>query len=137
MSRHRALAGFAIALTAVIGSSALAIDRFPMSGTMHAQSTIYEPGASGVSLPVAVYEVKPEYTRAAMQAKIQGAVWMSIVVNDTGEVADVQVSQSLDSEFGLDQEAVDAAWQWKFKPGAKDGHPVAVRVTVEMRFTLR
>ena len=32
---------------------------------------------------------------------------------------------------------MDAAWQWKFKPGMKDGQPVAVRVTLELTFTLR
>ncbi len=136
MSRHRALVGVAVALTVVLGSTAAAVDRFPMSGTLHAQAATYDAGP-GISLPVPVYDVKPDYTPAAMQAKIQGSVWLAVVVGDTGEVTDVQVSKSLDAEFGLDQEAVDAAFQWKFKPGTKDGQPVAVRVTLEMRFKLR
>lgn len=62
---------------------------------------------------------------------------MSIVVSGKGEVTEVHVSKSLDAEFGLDHAAMDAARQWKFKPGTKDGRPVAVRVTVEMAFTLK
>jgi TonB family protein len=138
MPRHRALAGFAIALAAVIGSSAIAVDRFPMFATVHAQPTIYEskPG-SGVTLPTVVREVKPQYSPEAMQRKIQGSVWLSIVVDGNGDVSEATVTKSLDPEFGLDDEALKAARQWKFKPGTKDGHPVAVRVTLQLTFTLK
>jgi outer membrane biosynthesis protein TonB len=37
----------------------------------------------------------------------------------------------------LDAQAVLAAKQWLFNPGMKDGVAVAVRVTIEMSFTLR
>jgi protein TonB len=47
------------------------------------------------------------------------------------------VSRSLDSTFGLDQEAIKAAKQWLFKPGTKDGKPVAVRVMIELTFMLK
>jgi TonB family protein len=39
--------------------------------------------------------------------------------------------------FGLDAEAVRAVKQWQFAPGTKEGVPVAVRITVDMSFTLR
>lgn len=138
MSRHRALVGFAVALTLVIGSTMTAVNRFPMSGTLHAQPTVYEakPG-NGLVLPTVVREVKPKYTAAAMEKKIEGSVWLSIVVGTSGEVTDATVSKSLDAEFGLDDEALAASRQWKFKPGTKDGQPVAVRVTLELTFTLR
>ena len=44
---------------------------------------------------------------------------------------------SLDPTYGLDEQAVAAAKRWEFKPGTKDGKPVAVRVTLEMSFTLK
>ena len=50
---------------------------------------------------------------------------------------DVQISKSLDAEYGLDQQAIKAAKQWKFKPGTREGTPVAVEVTIEMTFTLK
>ena len=136
MSRHRALASAVIALTASIAIAAAAVDRFPMFATLQAQSVVYKPG-NGVSLPEVLKEVKPKYTAAAMQAKIQGTVWLECVVSETGDIADVKVTRSLDSEFGLDQAAIDAASQWKFKPGRKDGKPVAVRITIELTFTLK
>jgi outer membrane biosynthesis protein TonB len=43
---------------------------------------------------------------------------------------------SLDERFGLDNEAVKAARQWVFKPGTKDGKPVAVRIILELTFSL-
>jgi TonB family protein len=138
LSRNRrALSSAVLALTACIAITAAAVDRFPMFATAHAsQSTVYRPG-NGVSLPEVVHEVKPEYTRAAMDAFIQGTVWVECVVNESGDVADVEVTRSLDKEYGLDQAAIDAARQWKFKPGRKDGKAVAVRITIELTFTLK
>jgi TonB family protein len=54
-----------------------------------------------------------------------------------GTVGEVNVIRSLDTTYGLDASAVFAAKQWRFNPGMKDGVPVAVRVTIEMTFTLR
>ena len=135
MSRRRALLSATIVLAASIGTTAAAVDRFPMSAESQA-GQIYAPG-NGITLPVVVHEVKPGYTREAMDAKIQGSVWMKLVVGETGDVTDVQIDKSLDTEYGLDRKATEAAYQWKFKPGTKDGKAVAVRVTVEMTFTLK
>ncbi len=97
---------------------------------------VYRPG-EGVKLPRLVTEVKPNYTREAMDARIQGTVRLEAVVLTTGEVGDVEVTQSLDAVYGLDDEAVKAIRQWRFEPGTKDGKPVAVRVEVEMSFKLK
>ena len=91
----------------------------------------------GVTLPVPVRSVKPGYTAAAMDAHIEGTVGLDLVVLADGKVGEVMVTQSLDKEYGLDTQAVEAARQWLFKPGLKDGKPVAVRVAVEMTFTLK
>ena len=101
-----------------------------------AQGTVYRAG-DGVTLPVVTKNVKPAYTKAAMDAGIQGSVLLKAVVQADGDVGDVQVTRSLDTEFGLDEEAIKAAKEWKFKPGSKDGKPVAVEITLEMTFTLK
>jgi outer membrane biosynthesis protein TonB len=47
------------------------------------------------------------------------------------------VVRSLDNTFGLDQEAIKAAKQWRFRPGTRLGEPVPVLITIELAFTLR
>lgn len=96
----------------------------------------YRPG-NGVENPRLVREIRPAYTAEAMRAKIQGAVWLECVVLPDGTVGDVRVIRSLDSTFGLDQEAVKAAKQWRFMPGTRFGEPVPVLITIELTFTLR
>jgi TonB family protein len=97
---------------------------------------VYRPG-NGVDLPRVEREVKPQYTAEAMRAKVQGTVLLECVVLPDGTVGNVQVVKSLDSSFGLDQEAIKAAKQWRFRPGTRQGQPVAVLVTIELTFTLR
>ena len=97
---------------------------------------VYLPG-NGVSLPVVVTQVPPQYTQEAKDARIEGTVLLECVVLADGTVGDVSVARSLDSRLGLDQEAIKAMKQWRFNPGTKDGKPVAVRVQIETTFTLR
>jgi periplasmic protein TonB len=99
-------------------------------------STIYKPG-DGVSLPQVVKQVKADYTPEAMQNRIEGNVGLDVVVLADGNVGDVTVTESLDSVYGLDKNAVAAMKQWVFKPGQKNGKAVAVRVHVQMAFTLK
>src|SRR5205809_1122879 len=87
---------------------------------------VYEPG-NGVTLPQVTRQVRPQYTPEAMAQRIEGAVVLDAVVKADGAVGDVNVTQSLDAVYGLDAEAVKATKQWEFKPGMKDGKPVAVR----------
>jgi len=100
-------------------------------------SAAQEMPGNGVTLPAVIHEVKPDYTPEAKTNRIQGSVWLTVVVDADGTVGSVQVSRSLDAEFGLDDQAVKAAKQWTFNPGTKGGNPVAVQITIEMTFTLK
>jgi TonB family protein len=97
---------------------------------------VYQPG-NGVTLPRILREVKPAYTSDAMRAKVQGTVLLQCVVRPDGSVTDIQILRSLDSVFGLDQEAIKAARQWRFAAGTRMGQPVPVQITIELTFTLR
>jgi TonB family protein len=132
-------ARLAVATVVVAVATIAATSATPISATLPGQAgKVYKPQTDkGVTLPSVVKEVKPAYTAAAMQARIQGSVFMSVVVLDTGDVGDVTVTTSLDREHGLDDNAVEAARQWRFKPGTKDGKPVAVEVAIQMTFTLK
>jgi TonB family protein len=58
------------------------------------------------------------------------------VVTVDGTVTDVRIVRSLDGRLGLDEEAVKAARQWRFRPGLLNGQPVAVRITIELSFSI-
>ena len=108
----------------------------------------FEPG-SGITNPVLIREVKPNYTGDAMRAKLQGVVEMTAIVLPDGSIdpSRIRITRSLDSTFGLDQQAILAVKQWRFRPGTcarregcsgtPFGQPVPVIVSVELTFTLR
>jgi TonB family protein len=99
-----------------------------------AERQVYKPG-NGVSAPVVVKEVKPKYTVEAKDAKVQGTVLLDCVVETDGSVGEVKVVKALHDD--LDKAAVDAARQWQFKPGTKDGKAVRVQIALEMTFSLK
>lgn len=137
MSRRHAAAAVVVIVTAVLTAGTAASVAFPIATTVAAQTTkVYKAGPD-ITLPRVVKEVKPQYTRAAMDQKIQGSVWLLAVVDDKGDVGVVEITRSLDKEHGLDEEAVKATRQWKFEPGKKDGKPVYVQVTIELTFRLK
>jgi len=97
------------------------------------QQGVYRIGG-GVSQPSLLFKVEPEYSEAARKAKWQGTVSLLIVVNEFGEPRDMKVIGALG--MGLDEEAIAAVQRWVFKPGQKDGQPVAVYANVVVTFHL-
>jgi len=94
---------------------------------------VYRVGGP-VSAPKPVYTPHPEYSQAARDAKYEGTCALMLIVDANGRPRDVRVARTLG--LGLDEKAVEAVKQWKFRPAMKDGIPVAVQVNVEVRFTL-
>jgi periplasmic protein TonB len=94
---------------------------------------VYRAG-NGVTKPELVHKVEPEYSEEARKAKFQGVVVLYIVVDPSGNAINPKVMKSLG--LGLDEKAMEAVKQWKFKPGYKDGKAVAVAATVEVNFRL-
>ncbi|HEY1758302.1 MAG TPA: energy transducer TonB [Bryobacteraceae bacterium] len=103
----------------------------PVTGDF--QGVTYRPGG-GVSKPKPIYHPQPKYTEDARRARIQGAVLLSVVIDQNGTARNVKVVRSL--EPGLDQSAIDTVRQWKFTRGQKDGGPVAVASRIEVTFRL-
>ena len=90
---------------------------------------------SGVTLPVVIYQVQPEYTDEARQARITGVVELLAIVRVDGSVKMEQVTKSLG--YGLDESAVAAVVKWKFIPGKKDGQPVDMSTKIRVQFGLK
>jgi protein TonB len=89
---------------------------------------------NGVSAPTLLFSPEPEYSEEARKAKFQGTVRLALVVDANGNPTQIKVITPLG--LGLDQKAIEAVQKWKFKPGTKDGKPVAVQASVEVNFRL-
>lgn len=95
---------------------------------------IYQPGRNGVTQPKVLYDPDPEYSEEAREAKFQGSVILQLIVGADGKPHHVLVQRS--AGMGLDEKAMAAVNQWRFQPASLDGHPVAVRMNVEVSFRL-
>ena len=94
---------------------------------------VYRVGG-GVSAPSLIYKKEPEYSEEARKAKYQGTVTLYVEVDPSGRAVNIKVLHSLG--LGLDEKAIEAVKQWKFKPGMKDGKPVTVAASIEVNFRL-
>ena len=89
----------------------------------------------GVTSPVVVYRVEPQYSEEARKARYQGTVVLQAIVRRDGTIDIVRVVRSLG--FGLDEKAIEALKQWRFRPGMRNAEPVDVSLNVEVNFNLR
>jgi protein TonB len=83
--------------------------------------------------PVPVHKVPPIYPDDARNARVQGTVIVKALVGVDGLVKQTAVQYSIPLLDGAAQEAVR---QWEFKPATAGRKPVAVWVTVPVKFTL-
>ena len=107
----------------------------------------------GVSSPIPIYEVEPEFTAAAKKAKAAGMVLVGLIVDEQGLPQNVHVLRGFGigpdgkplpklkkaaraAADGMNQKALDAVKQYKFKPATQDGKPVPVQVNLEVNFQI-
>lgn len=84
--------------------------------------------------PVPVRTVKPTYPRELREAGVSGVVMVKCMIDEQGNVAETTVVKSSNEKF--DPPAVEALKKWKFKPARQDGKPVAIHVTIPIKFTV-
>lgn len=94
---------------------------------------VYQVGG-GVSAPQIIYGPEAEFSDEARRAKYQGDVSVICTVGADGLVHDPHVVR--DPGMGLGEKALEAVRTYRFKPSMKDGKPVAVRITVDVGFTI-
>ncbi len=95
---------------------------------------VYRVGG-GVTPPTVLYRVEPTYSEEARKAKYQGVVVLSAIVRKDGTIEIVKVVRGLG--LGLDENAIQALKQWKFRPGMRNGVAVDVALNIEVNFSLR
>lgn len=94
----------------------------------------YRAGVGGVSAPQVIYSVEPEFSDEARRAKYEGICNVTLIVDAQGNPQNVRVPRPLG--MGLDEEAIKAVKQYKFKPAMFQGHPVPVEISVEVNFRI-
>jgi TonB family protein len=87
---------------------------------------------NGVSAPIVLYKPQPTYTDQARDLGVAGEVRLRCIINEDGVPTIVTVAKSL--EASLDKSAMETVSKWRFKPGMKDGKPVAVQVLIDVSF---
>ena len=85
-------------------------------------------------MPVPTKKVEPVYPENVKKLGIEGTVMLNAVLDKNGNVVKVEVKKSLYP--ALDNEAVKALKQWKFKPAKNDNKPISVWITVPFDFSL-
>jgi protein TonB len=88
---------------------------------------------SNLKAPRQTYSVQPEYPPLAMQGHVWGAVVVSAVIDEHGNVVQ---ARALSGHPLLIPAALKAVLQWKYEPTQLNGTPVAVQMEVTVHFNL-
>jgi periplasmic protein TonB len=84
--------------------------------------------------PHVIDRADPDYTKEALDAKIEGDVILSLIIGTDGIPSDIKLIRGLGK--GLDEKAIDCLQQWRFSPATNHGKPIAQEATFEMNFRL-
>jgi TonB family protein len=100
-----------------------------------ATATSPKPAESGTEKPVEILvKPRPEYTDEARKMRIEGEVSLRVLFTSSGEVRVLEVTHGLG--YGLNENAVRAAEQIRFKPAQRAGQPVDSAAIVHIAFQL-
>ncbi len=88
----------------------------------------------GVSAPILIKQVDADFSEEARKAKFSGVVIVNLWVGPDGVPSHVHVLRP--TGMGLDQKAVEAVQQYRFKPAMENGKPVTVEMNVEVNFQI-
>lgn len=87
-----------------------------------------------LTAPVALSKMDPAYPADVLRDHVEGTVTLYAIIRTDGSVDDIRVLDSLDSR--LDENAIRALSHWHFRPGTKNGEPVAVEAVVQIPFRM-
>jgi periplasmic protein TonB len=88
----------------------------------------------GISSPIPIYTVEPEFSEEARKAKVAGNVLVNLWVGTDGLPSHVHVIRGVG--MGLDEKAIEAVRQYRFKPAMENGKPVLVELNIEVNFQI-
>ena len=82
--------------------------------------------------PVPVRTVPPEYPDELRRDGVSGLVMVKCTNDEQGNVVNPEVEKSSNGAF--EKPALAALKKWKFKPAKQDGTPVAIKVSIPIKF---
>jgi TonB family protein len=91
--------------------------------------------SSGVAEGLKIHDVAPAYPMTARRYRIQGDLLLRAVIDKNGDLGGICIIQALGA--GLDESAVNAVQQWKYRPYIFNGEPVEVITTIKVRYFMR
>jgi TonB family protein len=92
------------------------------------------PAGGGLTKPTLLTKVEPQYSEIARKLRVQDTVTLQVAISPDGTPGAVKVVRPVG--YGLDEKAVEAAQQWTFSPGMRDGKGVTVLLTIQVNFRL-
>lgn len=90
--------------------------------------------SQGVTAGLVVHKVQPVYPQMAKIARVQGNVVLAAIIGKDGTIQNLHVVSTASPL--LNQSAIDAVRQWRYKPYILNGEPVEVDTTITVTFTL-
>lgn len=103
-----------------------------------AQGSGYGRGGGGPvrdgAFPKLIQRVAPEYTPEALDAKLEGSVYLSAMIGIDGVPSDIKVTKGLGK--GLDEKAIECFKKWRFSAAIRNGEPTPVSSEVAIIFKL-
>lgn len=94
------------------------------------------PTGEVLARPLYTTNPPPPYPRLARKLGHEGVVQLEALISVAGRVDDLRIAVGSGHE-SLDAAALEAVRSWRFSAGQRNGQPVAMRVRVPVRFSLR
>ncbi len=92
-------------------------------------------GSLGYGTPICAYCPQPSFSHEAVDAKIQGSIFIEALILRDGRPTQIRVVRGLG--YGLDENAMEIVKKWRFKPAiGPDQRPADVRMVIELAFRL-
>jgi hypothetical protein len=85
-----------------------------------------------VTPPILIYAAEPKFSEDERRANTTGKVLINLWVDAEGKPSHLRVLRGIGNE--LDEKAVAAVAQYKFKPAMQNGKPVVVELNVDVTF---
>ena len=101
-----------------------------------AEAEIAISGQAGVESPTLVDFPTPSYPPAARRLRVEGDVVVRLLVDEEGRVLEAELVKGVPQDVGINEAALSAAKDARFRPGRRDGQPVKVWHTITIPFRI-